>query len=335
MLHNSRVQPDFLPAIAALAEVARLGSFTRAAAVLGVSPSALSQTVRKLEQRLGVRLLERSTRRVVPTEAGRQFLASAGPALAALDAAVDELDQVRSEPEGLVRLNLSQVAAQCRVLPVLAAFEARHPRITVELHCDNRLVDLAEGRFDAGIRLGESLSRDMIAVPLGGPVQGAAFASPDYLRRHPAPTTPADLARHRCLNFRMSTGALYRWEFAREGRIFDIQVDGPVITNDARMILAAARSGLGIGGLLDVEVQADFDQGSLVPVLEPWWASFAGFHLYYPSRTELPRRLRLLIDFLRTAWPAPGTGGPYPATMTSGPRHPGRPAFPPEDPVDE
>ena len=299
--------PDLLPAIATLAEVARQGSFTRAATILAVSPSALSQTVRKLEQRLGVRLLERSTRRVGVTEAGRAFLETATPALASLDAAIEGLDRVRREPEGLIRLNLSQIAARCRILPVLADFEARYPRITVELHCDNRLVDLIDGRFDAGLRLGESLTPDVVAVPLGGPVRGTAFASPAYLKRHPAPATPADLAQHRCLNFRLSTGQLYRWEFARDGRQFDVQVDGPVITNDARMMLAAARSGLGIGALLDVEVKDDLESGTLVPVLEPWWPTFAGFHLYYSSRRDLPRRLRVLIDFLRAAWPTANT----------------------------
>lgn len=297
------MSPDLLPAVAAFAEVARQASFTRAAAHLGVSPSALSQTVRNLERRLAVRLLDRSTRRVGLTELGRQFLASAEPALAELGQALAELDERRDAPAGVLRLNVSSVAARLLLVPHLADFAAAYPGVGVELHCSNQLLDLVGGGFDAGIRLGESLARDVVAVPLGGRQRMACFAAPAYLARHPLPQRPQDLQAHPCLGFRMSTGGQYRWEFARpdagDAGVFDIALQGPLVANDTVVLMAAVRAGAGVGMAFEAEVLQDFAQGTLVPLLRPWWASFPGFYLYYPSRAQMPRKLRAFIDFLQ------------------------------------
>lgn len=290
---------DLLPAIAAFASVARHGSFTRAADELEVSVSALSQTVRHLEKRLGVRLLDRSTRRVGLTELGRQFLGQAEPGLQQLDAALAGLDEQRDRPAGVLRLNVSAVSARSLLLPHLPAFAQRYPAIVIELHSDNRLLDLVEGGFDAGLRLGESLARDVIAVPLGGARRMACFASPAYLKGRPAPRTPDDLARHRCLGYRHSSGAPYRWEFARDGKDFTVPVAGWLIANDVPLLIDAAREGAGIAMAIEDEVTADFARGTLVPLLEDWWPRFPGFSLYYANRAQMPRKLRVFIDFLR------------------------------------
>jgi DNA-binding transcriptional LysR family regulator len=298
-LHNARMSPDLLPAIAAFARVAHHASFTRAAEELGVSPSALSQTVRTLEAKLGVRLLDRSTRSVGATELGRQFLEGARPALAALAQAVEGIDEARDKPAGLLRLNVARVSAELLLYPHFGDFAAAYPDIVLELVCDNRMVDLVEGGFDAGIRLGESLAQDVVALPIAGPQRMVSFAAPRYLEGRTPPRTPEDLREHRCLNFRLTTGGLYRWEYAQDGRELDVEVAGPVIANDSEVLLAAARAGAGIAVAFEGTVREDFDSGRLVPLLEPWWPSFPGFYLYYPSRAQMPRKLRVFIDFLQ------------------------------------
>ena len=297
-LHNQRMSPDLLPAIAAFTAVARHASFTRAAAELGVSPSALSQTVRQLESRLGVRLLERSTRRVGLTELGRQFLDGATPGLAQLAQAVQALDERRDQPTGVLRLNVSAVAAHLLLVPHLADFAQAYPGITLELNCDNRLLDLVAGGFDAGIRLGESLAQDVVAMPLGGPVRMACFAAPSYLARHGTPRTPEALKEHACIGFRLSSGSIYRWEFMRRGQLFDMALQGPLVGNDNRVLMEAVRAGTGVGLGFEPEVQADFATGRLQPLLQSYWARFPGFYLYHPSRLQMPRKLRAFIDFL-------------------------------------
>ncbi|MGQ2994970.1 LysR family transcriptional regulator [Variovorax sp.] len=293
------MSPDLLPAIAAFARVAHHASFTRAAEELGVSPSALSQTVRTLEAKLGVRLLDRSTRSVGATELGRQFLEGARPALAALAQAVEGIDEARDKPAGLLRLNVARVSAELLLYPHFGDFAAAYPDIVLELVCDNRMVDLVEGGFDAGIRLGESLAQDVVALPIAGPQRMVSFAAPRYLEGRTPPRTPEDLREHRCLNFRLTTGGLYRWEYAQDGRELDVEVAGPVIANDSEVLLAAARAGAGIAVAFEGTVREDFDSGRLVPLLEPWWPSFPGFYLYYPSRAQMPRKLRVFIDFLQ------------------------------------
>lgn len=291
------MSPDLLPAIAAFARVAHHGSFTRAAAELGVSASALSQTVRVLEAKLGVRLLERSTRNVRPTEMGQRFLDDAAPGLASLARAVHGLDEAREQPAGLLRLNASQSAVKAVVMPHLAAFADAYPDVTVELHCDNALLDLVTGHFDAGLRLGENLAEGVVAVPLGPRQRLATVAAPSYLRGRKPPRTPDDLRDHRCLQVRLS-GALYRWEYTHKGHDFAIETRGPLITNDGDVMLEALRAGVGIGCPMEAMVADDLAAGRVVPLLKPWWPSFPGYYLYHPTRVHVPRKLRVFIDFM-------------------------------------
>ncbi|MBC7726662.1 MAG: LysR family transcriptional regulator [Microbacteriaceae bacterium] len=295
------MSPELLPAISAFACVARHASFTRAAVELGVSPSALSQTLKTLETRLGVRLLDRTTRRVGVTEIGQRFLAEAQVGLAALSAALVGLDESRDEAVGLLRLNVSRAAADIVLLPLLADFMATYPRITLEVVCNDSSVDLVAGKFDAGIRIGELLALDTVAVPLGKALRLATFAAPAYLLGREAPQQPADLQAHRCLNFRFAdNGALYRWEYAQpDGTIFEVETAGGLVSNDGSYLLAAARAGVGIGCSFEAHVQADFEAGRLVPLLQPWWPRFAPFHLYYASRHHVPRKLRVFIAILQ------------------------------------
>jgi DNA-binding transcriptional LysR family regulator len=290
--------PELLPLIAAFERVAHHASFTRAAAELGVSPSALSQNLRTLEARLGVRLLDRSTRRVGVTEIGQRFLLEARHGLATLATAVGDLDELRDQPSGLLRLTLSRTAADLVVLPHLTPFLEAYPAITLELDCDNALVDLVAGGFDAGIRLGENLAQDVVATPLGGPQRMVTVAAPRYLQGRTAPRVPADLMQHRCLNVRLGIG-IYRWEYTHKGRRVDIQVGGALIARDGDTLLSAIRSGAGIGLAFEAQVHDDLATGRLVPLLRSWWPTFAGFHLYHPSRAHVPRKLRAFIDFMQ------------------------------------
>ncbi len=281
-----------------LSRVAHHASFTRAATELGVSPSALSQTLRKLERSLGVRLLDRSTRRVGVTEIGQRFLAQAQPGLASMALALEGLNEARDKPAGLLKLNLSRTAVDIVVMPHLPAFLEAYPDITLDMHCDNALLDIVAGGFDAGIRLGENLAQDVVAVPLGGRHRIATVASPRYLAGRTLPRTPQDLAGHRCLNARLG-GGTYRWEYSHRGRDVDVEVDGPLITNDGDTLLAAVRAGAGITCAFEVQVADDIAAGRLVPLLKPWWPTFPGFCLYHPSRTHVPRKLRVFIDFMQ------------------------------------
>jgi DNA-binding transcriptional LysR family regulator len=298
LLQNETPLGSLLPAIAAFSRVAHHGSFTRAAVELGVSPSALSQTLRQLEKQLGVRLLERSTRRVGVTEIGQRFLSDAQPALATLASAVEGINELRDKPAGLLRLNLSQTAADIVVMPHLTAFLDAYPDITLELHCDNALVDLVGGGFDAGIRLGENLAQDVVAVPFGPRQRIATVAAPRYLAGRSAPRKPEDLRGHRCINARLG-GSLYRWEFAHKGRAIEIEVPGPVVSNDGGILLRAVRAGAGIACAFEVQVHDDIATGRLIALLKPWWPSFPGFYLYYSSRKHMPRKLRVFIDFMQ------------------------------------
>jgi DNA-binding transcriptional LysR family regulator len=304
LLHNSApvsaypVGPEQLPAVAAFARVAQLASFSKAAAALGVSPSALSQTVRALEARLGIRLLNRTTRRVGVTEAGALFLQRVLPALEQFAAAFSELDELRGKPTGTLRISLPRTAMTTIVLPLLRDFCAAYPQIRLDLIADDRFVDLIGEGFDAGIRLGERLAQDMIAVRATREQRSAVVGSPEYFERNPRPLEPADLHRHRCMRFRFSSGVIYRWEFGRAGQEFDIDVDGPLICNDNALMHAAAKQGVGLAHLMDDQVREDLTSGALVRVLEDWCPSFPGFYLYYPSRAQMPLKLRVLVDFV-------------------------------------
>jgi len=291
-----------LPALIAVAAVARHGSFTRAAEGSGMSTSALSQTVRALEARLGVRLFNRTTRRVALTEAGAQLLARVQPALAEIEAAFESLDEARATPTGTLRITLSRVASELLVLPHLAEFMERYPQIRLELSLDDGFTDLVGEGFDAGIRLGESLAPGMVAAALGGPVHLAVVGSPAYFARRPPPATPADLGAHDCLHYRFATGGVYRWEFAQPGepgRVFDVVTEGSFVTNDLRTMVRAAEEGIGLLHVIDDYVKAQLDDGRLLPVLQPWCPSFPGFYLYTAGRAQMPAKLRVLIDYLR------------------------------------
>ena len=292
------VGPDQLPAVAAFARVAQHASFSKAAAELGVSPSALSQTVRGLEARLGVRLLNRTTRRVGVTEAGAVFLQRVLPALEQFNAAFGELDELRGKPTGTLRVSLPRVALMTLIAPLLREFRDAYPQIRLEMIADDRFVDLVGEGFDAGIRLGESLAQGMIAVRATRDLRVAVVGSPDYFRRNARPEKPADLHRHSCVRFRFSTGAIYRWEFGRDGQEFEIDVDGPLICNDNTLMLLAATQGVGLAHVMEDLAHEDLKSGALVRVLEDWCPPFPGFYLYYPSRAQMPLKLRALIDFL-------------------------------------
>ncbi|HZR35999.1 MAG TPA: LysR family transcriptional regulator [Nevskia sp.] len=293
------VSPDQLPAVAAFARVAQHASFTRAAAELRVSPSALSQTVRTLETRLGMRLLNRTTRRVGVTEAGALFLQRVLPALEQLGAAFTELDELRGKPAGTLRLSVPRLAMRTIVTPLLGEFCRRYPEIRLDVVADDRFVDLVGENYDAGLRLGESLAQDMIAVRATREQRAAVVGSPQYFRDNPVPRQPSDLHEHLCMRFRFSSGVIYRWEFGRDGQEFDIDVDGPLICNDNGLMIAAAKQGLGLAHVMEDLVREDLRSGTLVRVLEDWCPPFPGFYLYYPSRAQMPLKLRVFIDFLQ------------------------------------
>jgi DNA-binding transcriptional LysR family regulator len=294
----SSLESDQLPAVAAFARVAEQGSFSKAAAILGVSPSALSQTVRGLESRLGVRLLNRTTRRVAVTEAGAVFLQRVLPALEQFTTALNALEEMRGQPTGTLRISLSRMALRRIIAPLMAEFCSAYPQICLDLVADDRLVDLVGERFDAGIRLGESLAQNMIALRVTPDQRMVVVGSPAYFARHPTPEEPKDLHRHRCLRFRFSSGAIYRWEFSRDGKDFDMDVEGPLICNDNALLLEAARDGVGLALLMQDLVADDLERGTLRTILQPWCPSFPGFFLYYPSRAQMPLKLRVLIDFM-------------------------------------
>ena len=292
------MDPDRLPAVAAFARIAEQGSFSKAAGLLGVSPSALSQTVRSLEARLGVRLLNRTTRHVSVTEAGALFLQRILPALEQFDAAFGALEELRAEPTGTLRISLPRIAMLSVIAPLLKEFCEAYPSITLDLSADDRFVDLVGEGFDAGMRLGESLAPGMIAVRASRDQRMLVVGSQAYFARHGRPARPADLQRHRCIRFRFSSGGVYRWEFAGEGKEFDMDLSGPLICNDNKLMLQAARDGVGLAYLFEDLAREDLAAGRLQAVLENWCPSFAGYYLYYPSRDQMPLKLRALIDFL-------------------------------------
>lgn len=290
------------PALRAFVSIARHGSFTRAAGELDVTASALSQMLAQFERQLGVRLLARTTRHVGLTEAGREFLARIAPAMDVIDDAVETARQHGERPAGTLRITVAMGAV---LAPVLAAFVAAYPDITLEINVNTALTDLVTQGFDAGIRLGERLEKDMIAVPLGGPMRSVVAGSPDYFARRGKPKHPRDLARHNCIRFRFAGGDLYHWEFAhpsgnQRGRWFEIEVGGNLIVNDNAIATRAARDGAGLTHLTVNAVQADLEAGVLETVLDRWLPPYDGLYLYYPSRYQMPPKLRVFIDFLKT-----------------------------------
>jgi DNA-binding transcriptional LysR family regulator len=281
-------------------EVARERSFTRAAAKLGVSQSALSHAIRVLETRLGVRLLARTTRSVSPTEAGERLLRSIGPRFDQIETDLAALSELRDKPAGSIRITAGEHAAESVLWPALEKLLPAYPEIKVELIVDYGLTDIVAERYDAGVRLGEQVAKDMIAVRIGPDFRMAVVGSPSYFAKRPKPKRPQDLTAHQCINIRLPTyGGLYPWEFEKRGRALKVRVEGPVVFNNIALRLKAVRTGFGLAYLPEDQVDADVVQGRLVRVLEDWCAPFSGYHLYYPSRRQPAQAFALLVDALR------------------------------------
>ena len=284
----------------AFVTVAREGSFTRAAATLGVTQSALSQAIRGLEERLRIRLLTRTTRSVAPTAAGERLANAIGHRFDEIEAELDALTELRDKPAGTVRITCGDNVLRTVLLPKLTPLLREYPDITLEFDMSYGFRDIVADRFDAGVRLGNTIDKDMIAVPIGPPLRMAVVASPTYFEIHPKPKTPQDLTAHRCINQRMpSSGGLYVWDFARRGKQVNVRVDGPLIFNTSPPQVDAALAGLGIVLLPDDELAPHLSDGSLVRVLEDWCPPFAGYHLYYPSRRQPSPAFSLVVKALR------------------------------------
>ena len=286
------------------ATVARQRSFRRAADELGQSPSALSHTLRALERELGVRLLNRTTRSVSPTEAGDRLLARLGPALHELDDAVRAVDAFRDTPGGTLRINAPEVAVRLLLRHVVPAFLARYPAVALDLVAEGRLVDIVADGFDAGVRLGEAVPPDMVAVRFGGHgTRFLAVAAPSYLAQAGTPSTPDALHAHRCIRHRLPSGRLYRWEFERHGQEIAVDVPGPLTLNGIGHMVEAAADGLGIALVAEQAAEAYLASGRLVAVLADWCPTIPGQFLYYPGRRQVPVNLSAFIGVLRERLP--------------------------------
>ncbi|NQE64693.1 LysR family transcriptional regulator [Caulobacter sp. RHG1] len=286
--------------LTAFAAVARERNFTRAAAQLGLSQSALSHRVRALEERLDVRLLTRTTRSVGLTEAGERLLRTLAPRLEEIEAEIEGLTQHRDRPAGTVRINTSENAATMLLWPALERMLPRYPDIKVELFIEAGLSDIVAERFDAGVRLGEQVAKDMIAVRIGPDLQMAAVASPAYLAGRPRPAAPDDLASHDCINLRLNTlGGLYAWEFEKDGRELSVRVEGRLTFNSPQLVAAAAVAGYGVGFLPEDHVAEPLNDGRLVRLLEDWCPRFSGYHLYFPHRRQQSLAFATVVEALR------------------------------------
>ncbi|EZP48648.1 LysR family transcriptional regulator [Sphingomonas sp. RIT328] len=288
-----------LGSLALFLVVAEQRSFTRAAAQLCMSQSALSHAMRRLETRLGLRLLTRTTRSVAPTEAGERLIETLRPALDAIHGRLVSLADLRARPAGTIRITTPEQPARTLLWPAIERLTADYPDIHVELDVERRLTDIVADRYDAGVRLGERLEQDMIAVPIGPPLRMATVATPDYLTRHGTPQTPYELGDHACIGLRMTDGSLYAWEYDQDGRAFSIRVQGPFVANDVDLILLAAQAGRGIAHVLEDRVTASLADKRLVRLFDSWCAPFDGYHLYYPSRRQPSAAFALLLSALR------------------------------------
>jgi DNA-binding transcriptional LysR family regulator len=294
------MQREELGDLAAFLAVCEERSFTRAAARLGTSQSALSHTVKRLEARLDLRLLARTTRNVAPTEAGERLAATLRPAFDEIEARLDDLSAMRARPAGSIRITANRSAARTILYPKLARLMAEHPDIRVEISVDQAFVDIVEQRFDAGVRLGESVARDMIAVRIGPDMRMMVAGAPVYLARAGRPRTPHELTAHACLNLRLPTlGGLYAWEFEKDGRPLNVRVEGGFTCNDPDLIVAAALDGLGLCCLPDDHLAPLVADGRLEAVLGDWCPAFPGYHLYYPSHRQSSRAFSLVVEALR------------------------------------
>jgi len=293
-----------LDGLVAFWKVAEHRGFTSAAAVLEVSPSALSQAIRQLEARLGVRLLNRTTRSVSLTEAGKAYLARVGPALGQVVEAGEDLNVLQGRPAGTLRLNAARISTAMVLQPMLAGFLREHSYVQLELTNDEGFVDIVERGFDAGVRMGESLHRDMVAVPLGGPITVAVVGSPEYLQRVPAPRHPDELVRHNCVRFRFGgTGRIFKWEFRVDGRLLEYEVKGNLTISDTLFSVDAALEGIGLAYTFEQLALPHIRAKRLKRVLTPFSPTFPGFYLYYPSRRNQPTKLKALIDYARRRTP--------------------------------
>ncbi|MFC0204468.1 LysR family transcriptional regulator [Novosphingobium soli] len=280
--------------------IARERSFTKAAVKLAVSQSALSHTLRALEERLGVQLLTRTTRNVTPTAAGERLLAVIGPRFDEIDAEIESLGELRDKPAGPVRLTATEHAAETVLLPAVARLLPDYPDINVEVVIDYGLTDIVTERFDAGVRDGEQIAKDMVAVRIGPDLRMAVVGSSSYFADRPAPRTPHDLAEHVCINLRLPTqGGLYAWEFEKGGRAVNVRVEGQLIFNSPPVMVKAALSGLGLAYVLEDQVGPHLRSGQLVRVLDDWCPPFPGYHLYYTSRRQPTPAFRVLLEALR------------------------------------
>jgi DNA-binding transcriptional LysR family regulator len=301
---DSSMRREQLADLMAFLTVAEERSFTRAAARLGASQSALSHTIRRLEAGLGVRLLTRTTRSVSATEAGERLIETLRPAFADIEDRLDALSELRDRPAGTVRINTSEHAAHSILWPALRRLAPAYPDIKLELAVQSGLVDIVAERFDAGVRLGEQVARDMIAVRIGPDLRMAAVATPAYLAAHPAPKVPQDLAGHACINLRLETrGDLYAWEFEKDGRELRVRVEGQLVFNRPALVVGAALEGLGVAFLPEDQILAEVADGQLVRVLEDWCPPFSGYHLYYPSRRQQSAAFALVVEALRYRGP--------------------------------
>ncbi|KQV29331.1 LysR family transcriptional regulator [Rhizobium sp. Root1203] len=286
--------------LVAFVTVAREESFTKAAAKLGVSQSALSQTVRSLEERLGLRLLTRTTRRVSPTVAGERLLKTAGPRFDEIQAELTALTEMREKPAGTIRITAGEHAAVSILAPALEKILPDNPDVTVEIIVDYGLTDIVAERFDAGVRLGEQVAKDMIAVRISPEMRMAVVGSPSYFRQHLSPETPQDLTAHNCINMRLPThGNIFPWEFEKDGRELRVRVEGQLVFNNLVMRREAALRGLGLTYMPEDQIMAYLDTGDLIRVLEDWCPPFPGYHLYYPNRRHASAAFGLIVEALR------------------------------------
>ncbi len=291
---------DDIGDIQAFLAVARAGSFTRAAAIMGVSQSALSHTLRALEDRLGVRLLTRTTRSVAPTEAGERLIRTVGPRLDEIATELAALSDLRDKPAGTIRITAGEHAAESVLWPALARLLPDYPDIHAEVVIDYGLTDIVAERFDAGIRLGEQVAQDMIAVRIGPDMRMRVAGTAGYFATHGRPRTPQDLTQHNCINLRLPTlGGIYAWEFEKAGREVRVRVEGQLTFNSTPLIQKAALSGAGLAYLPEDRLRPFLDDGRLETVLDDWCPPFSGYHLYYPSRRQLSPAFALLVEELR------------------------------------
>lgn len=296
------VRIDF-PGLSAFVAVATHRSFRKAASELGVSPSAVSHLLRDLEERLGVRLLNRTTRSVAPSDAGAKLLQRLQPMFRDLNDALEEVNEFRDAPAGTLRLNAAHQAARMVLAPVMARFIRTYPQMRLEIVNDDDLVDIVAGGFDAGLRFGESLQQDMIAVRFGPRQRWAIVAAPSYLDGRDPPLTPHELKRHDCIRYRFHSGAFFHWEFEKDGEALEVEVDGPLTLGDQELMLRAAADGAGLACVFETVAAPALAAGRVVRLLKDWCPDFPGFFLYYPSRRQLPQGLRAFIDMAREEWP--------------------------------